>query len=61
MMISEGVKVVIAFIQGELCEVGQDTIIVACQGIGYEIQVPVSWRSRCRIRAAELKYILILM
>ena len=32
----------IAFIQGELCEVGQDTIIVACQGIGYEIQVPVS-------------------
>ena len=31
----------IAFIQGELCEVGQDTIIVACQGIGYEIQVPV--------------------
>ena len=32
----------IAFIQRELCEVGQDTIIVACQGIGYEIQVPVS-------------------
>lgn len=32
----------IAFIQGELCEVGQDTIIVACQDIGYEIQVPVS-------------------
>ena len=32
----------IAFIQGELCEVGQDTIIVACQGIRYEIQVPVS-------------------
>ncbi len=32
----------IAFIQGELCEVGQDTIIVACKGIGYEIQVPVS-------------------
>jgi len=42
MMIPEGVKFVIAFIQGELCEVGQDTIIVACQGIGYEIQVPVS-------------------
>lgn len=32
----------IAFIQGELCEVGQDVIVVACQGIGYEIQVPVS-------------------
>lgn len=32
----------IAFIQGELCEVGQDMIVVACQGIGYEIQVPVS-------------------
>lgn len=32
----------IAFIQGELCEAGQDTIVVACHGIGYEIQVPVS-------------------
>lgn len=32
----------IAFIQGELCEVGQDTIVVGCQGIGYEIQIPVS-------------------
>ncbi len=32
----------IAFVQGELCEAGQDTIVVACHGIGYEIQVPVS-------------------
>ena len=32
----------IAFIQGELCDAGQDTIVVACQGIGYEIQIPVS-------------------
>ena len=32
----------IAFIQGELCEAGQDTIVVACHGIGYEIQIPVS-------------------
>ena len=32
----------IAFIQGELCEVGQDAIVVACHGMGYEIQVPVS-------------------
>jgi Holliday junction DNA helicase RuvA len=33
---------VIAFIQGELCDAGQDTIVVACHGIGYEIQIPVS-------------------
>ena len=32
----------IAFIQGELCDAGQDTIVVACHGIGYEIQIPVS-------------------
>ena len=32
----------IAFIQGELCDASQDTIVVACQGIGYEIQIPVS-------------------
>ena len=32
----------IAFIQGELCVAGQDTIVVACHGIGYEIQIPVS-------------------
>lgn len=32
----------IAFIQGELCGAGQDTIVVACHGIGYEIQIPVS-------------------
>ena len=32
----------IAFIQGELCDAGQDTMVVACQGIGYEIQIPVS-------------------
>jgi Holliday junction DNA helicase RuvA len=33
---------VIAFIQGELCDAGQDMIVVACHGIGYEIQIPVS-------------------
>ena len=32
----------IAFIQGELCDAGQDAIVVACHGIGYEIQIPVS-------------------
>ena len=32
----------IAFIQGELCDAGLDTIVVACHGIGYEIQIPVS-------------------
>lgn len=32
----------IAFIQGELCDAGQDMIVVACHGIGYEIQIPVS-------------------
>lgn len=32
----------IAFIQGELCDAAQDTIVVACHGIGYEIQIPVS-------------------
>ena len=32
----------IAFIQGELCDAGQDTIVVACHGICYEIQIPVS-------------------
>lgn len=32
----------IAFIQGELCEIGKDAIVVACQGIGYEVQVPAS-------------------
>lgn len=32
----------IAFIQGELCDAGQDTIVVVCHGIGYEIQIPVS-------------------
>ena len=32
----------IAFIQGELCDAGQDTIVVACHGIGYDIQIPVS-------------------
>lgn len=32
----------IAFIQGELCDAGQDTIVVACHDIGYEIQIPVS-------------------
>ena len=32
----------IAFIQGELCDAGQDTIVVACHGIGYEMQIPVS-------------------
>ena len=32
----------IAFTQGELCDAGQDTIVVACHGIGYEIQIPVS-------------------
>ena len=32
----------IAFIQGELCDAGQDTSVVACHGIGYEIQIPVS-------------------
>ena len=32
----------IAFIQGELCDAGQDRIVVACHGIGYEIQIPVS-------------------
>ena len=32
----------IAFITGELCDAGQDTIVVACHGIGYEIQIPVS-------------------
>lgn len=32
----------IAFIQGELADIGKDTIVVACQGIGYEIQVPAS-------------------
>lgn len=32
----------IAFIQGELCDAGQDTIVVACHGIGYEIQIPMS-------------------
>lgn len=32
----------IAFIQGELCDIGKDTVVIACQGIGYEVQVPVS-------------------
>lgn len=32
----------IAFIQGELADAGKDTIVVACQGIGYEIQVPAA-------------------
>lgn len=30
----------IAFIQGELADIGKDTIIVSCGGIGYEIQAP---------------------
>ncbi len=30
----------IAFVQGELCDVGEGTVIVSCQGVGYEIQVP---------------------
>ena len=42
MMIFEEVKGVIAFLQGELCDAGQDTLVVACHGIGYEIQIPVS-------------------
>lgn len=32
----------IAFIQGNLCEIAKDTIVIDCQGIGYEIQVPAS-------------------
>lgn len=32
----------IAFIQGELTDIGKEAIIVACHGIGYEIQVPAS-------------------
>lgn len=32
----------IAFIQGELADIGKDVIVVACHGIGYEIQVPAS-------------------
>ncbi|MGN0205262.1 MAG: Holliday junction branch migration protein RuvA [Coprococcus sp.] len=32
----------IAFIQGNLCEIEKDTIVIDCQGIGYEIQVPAS-------------------
>ena len=52
----------IAFIQGELCEVGQDTIIVACQGIGYEIQVPVSVAQSqpdpgCRVKIYTYTYV----
>ena len=36
----------IAFIQGELCDIEKDSVVVACQGIGYEIQVPGSVISR---------------
>ncbi len=32
----------IAFIQGNLCEIEKDSIVIDCQGIGYEIQVPAS-------------------
>ena len=49
----------IAFIQGELCDAGQDTIVVACHGIGYEIQIPVSVAQV--LQGMLLRYIRILM
>ncbi len=32
----------IAFIQGELADVGKEAIVIMCHGVGYEISVPAS-------------------
>jgi Holliday junction DNA helicase RuvA len=46
---------VIAFIQGELADISKDSIVVACNGIGYEIQVPSTVAQRLPAIGAAIK------